>query len=438
MRQRTWGRPTRTMTGCGGGLGTWRHGRLGAVLLAVVVGSAASATADNWPRLRGPDGSGLAPEQGIPTSWKASDYAWVVEIPGEGHGAPVIWDQHLFVTTATDDGRVRSLLCLNALTGELRWSRSMGFNTHKKHKKNSYASTTPATDGERVYVAFADQERYGLSAYDFSGELLWRTWLGPFVSQHGNGASPIVFEDLVIVPNDQDGPSSIVACDRRDGRVVWSTLRDFREASYATPLIIEPPGAKPQLIVLSGATGLNGLDPWTGDVLWRTEPLPKRTVAAPAYACGLVFATCGQGGKGDLLIGVDPLKVDERGIAPIQYQRERTLPYVPAVIGYQDHLYLWNDNGIVLCIDPKTDRTLWQERIGGNYSGSPVCIGGKLYCIEESGQVAVLDASPTFKFYGLSELGDPSYSTPAVANGRLYLRSFHKLACLAAPQSTAK
>jgi outer membrane protein assembly factor BamB len=416
----------------------WRHGIRLLALSAILLAAGQAGWADNWPRFRGRDGSGVAPEQGIPTSWKVGDFAWVVELPGEGHGQPVIWDQHLFVTTATDDGLVRSLICLHAETGELRWSRSMGFNTHKKHKKNSYASTTPATDGERVYVTFADNERYCLAAYDFSGELLWRVWLGPFVSQHGVGASPVVFEDLVIVANDQDGPSSIVAYDRRDGRLVWSTLRDFREASYATPLIIEPAGSKPQLIVLSGATGLNSLDPWTGAVNWRSEPLPKRTVASPAYACGLVLATCGQGGKGDLLIGVDPLKVDANGIAPIQFQRERTLPYVPTIIGYDDHLYLWNDNGIVMCVDPKTDRTIWQERVGGNYSGSPICIGGKLYCIEESGQVAVVDASPTFKFHGMSELGDPSHSTPSVANGRLYLRSFHKLACLTAPKSTAK
>jgi outer membrane protein assembly factor BamB len=394
--------------------------------------------ADNWPRFRGADGSGVAPEQGIPTSWKPGDYAWQIELPGEGHGAPVIWNQHLFVTSATDDGRVRTLYCLNAETGKTLWSRDMGFNTHAKHKKNSYASTTPATDGERVYVTFADVERYALAAYDYSGELLWRVWLGPFVSQHGVGASPIIFEDLVIVSNDQDGPSSTVAYDRRNGKLVWSTLRDFREASYATPLIIEPRGSKPQLICLSGATGINSLDPWTGEVNWRTEPLPKRTVASPAYAAGLIFATCGQGGKGDLLVAVDPLNVGNDGVAPIQYQRERTLPYVPTIIGFGDHVYLWNDNGVVMCINPKTDETVWQERIGGNYSGSPLCIGGKLYCIEESGKIAVVAASPTFQDFGMSDLGDASHSTPAVANGRLYLRSFHKLTCVAAPKSTGK
>lgn len=410
------------------------------LLPAVVCGtcliSLPTLQAENWPRFRGADGSGVAPEQGIPTAWKASDYAWQVEIPGVGHGAPVIWGKSLFVTSAVSNGRERSLLCMDADNGELKWSRTVGFNTHAKHEKNSYASSTPVTDGERVYVAFADQERYAVAAYTMDGDLVWRNWLGPYTSQHGLGASPIIFEDLLIVPNDQDGPSAIVALDRRNGQLVWSTLRNFREASYATPIIIEPPGTRPQLICVSGATGITSLDPWTGAQNWFTEPLPKRTVASPVYAAGLVFATCGQGGKGDLLIGVDPLKINADGSATVVYQRDKSLPYVPTIIGYGDHLYIWNDNSIVMCLDPKTDTIVWQERLGGKYSGSPLCIGGKLYCMDEEGKVAVVDASPTFKHYEGGDLGDPSHSTPAVANGKLYLRSFHKLACLAAPGST--
>lgn len=408
--------------------------RLAVALLCA--GAAIDAHADNWPRFRGADGSGVSPEQGLPVAWTARDYAWVVDLPGEGHGAPSIWGRHLFVTTATDGGQLRHLVCLDAQTGAPRWSRAVGFNTNRKHAKNSFASTTPVTDGERVYVTFADQERYALAAYDFEGTLLWRNWLGPFTSQHGLGASPIVFEDLVILANDQDGPSAIVAFDRRDGKLVWSTLREFREASYATPLIIEPRGSKPQLICVSGATGITSLDPWSGALNWRSEPFQQRTVASPVYVAGLVCATCGQGGKGSMLIGVDPLQVDADGMAKVQFRRDRTLPYVPTMIGYGDHLYLWNDNGVVMCVDPKTDQTLWQERVGGNYSGSPICVGGKIYCIDEAGKVVVVDAAPTFQQHAGGELGDPSHSTPSVANGRLYLRSFHKLSCLAAPTST--
>ncbi len=414
---------------------TWRRWAWIGLVLGLVP---SFSEAQNWPRFRGADGSGLAPEQGIPTTWKTSDYQWVAEIPGEGHGAPVVWGDVVFTTTATDEGQLRSLLCLDAKTGKVRWTRSVGFNVNHKHAKNSFASSTPATDGERVYVAFADEERYAIAAFDFEGKLLWRSWMGPFFSQHGLGASPIVFEDLLIVPNDQRGPSAIVALDRRDGKLVWSTLRTFREASYATPLVVETAGTRPQLICVSGATGITSLDPWTGHLNWDSEPFPLRTVASPVLMNGKLYATCGQGGKGTLLMGVAVSAQQDGGRVPTVYQRDKSIPYVPCMTAYGDHLYLWNDNGVVMCLDPEKDQVVWQERLGGNFSGSPICIGGKLYGIAEDGRVAVLDASPTYKFYGFSEIGDPSHSTPSVANGRLYLRSFHKLACLAAPGSSGK
>ena len=409
-----------------------------ASLLLIALVTASAAQAENWPRYRGADGLGVSQQTGIPTEWSEGDYAWVTPLPGEGHSSPVIWNKHLFVTTATDAGQVRHLCCLDSITGEIKWTRAAGYNTNRKHTKNSFASSTPATDGEHVYVAFADQERFALAAYDFEGTLAWRTWLGPFVSQHGQGASPIVFEDFVIIANDQDGPSSIVACDRRTGRVVWSSMRTAREASYATPLIIEPKNQKPQLVCLTGANGLTSLDPWTGQLNWSSGELPQRTVSCPTFANGLVFATCGQGGKGTRLIGVDPSGHGDVSETHVKVRREKELPYVPAMTGVGELLFLWNDNGVINCLDSLTGQTVWQERVGGNFSGSPLCIDGKLYSIEESGKVLVVEAGPVYKLLGQNPLGDPSYSTPAVANDRLYLRSFHRLACLNAKPTPAK
>ena len=399
------------------------------LLFSVLV---SSVSAENWPRYRGADGLGVTAEKGIPASWSQGDYEWVTELPGEGHSSPVVWDQDLFVTSATDEGKSRQLHCLDATTGKIKWSRTSEFQSNPKHAKNSFASSTPATDGERVYVAFADEERFGLLAYDFEGNRLWQNDLGPFLSRHGLGASPIVFEDLVIIPNDQDGPSSIVAYDRRDGRLVWKSSRTAREASYATPLIIEPGGGKPQLICLSGATGLSSLDPWSGSLNWTTSALPARTVASPTYASGLVYAICGQGGKGVRLIGVDPTGSGEVESTHVKFRRDKEIPYVPAVIGANELVFLWTDNGVVICVDPTTQKTRWQERVGGNFSGSPICVDDKLYCIEESGKVIVVSAGPEFRLLGENPIGDPSYSTPAVANGRLYLRSFHRLSSLKA------
>ena len=400
------------------------------ILVFIVV---KSASAENWPRFRGDNGTGVVSLAGAPTSWSPADYEWNLELPGEGHSSPVIWGDKLFVTSAIDEGAVRYLFCLDAVTGEQEWSRMFALNRSHKHEKSSWASSTPTTDGENVYVAFADEETYTLAAYDFSGELVWRRRLGSFTSQHGQGVSPIVYQGLVILPNDQMGPSSIIAVDAKTGRTVWNTLRDYRRTSYATPMILEQDGQPTQLICVSGATGVSSLDPLTGETYWQTGEFPMRTVASPVYGGGLIFASCGGGGKGSLLIAVDPtlskdsFKEDADRIA---YSRERILPYVPTPVAYEDHIYLWNDNGVVSCIEAKDGKNVWTQRVGGNYSGSPVCIDGKLYAMSEAGTVHIVKASPEFEKLGEIELGDPSHATIAVANERLYFRTFHRLISL--------
>jgi len=398
-------------------------------LIAVI---AAPLTAQNWTRFRGENGNGISRQKGIPVTWSPGDYAWNVELPGVGHSSPVVWNDRLFVTSAVSRGAVRYLFCLNATTGKQIWTQSIGLNRSRKHKKSSWASSTPAVDGEQVYVAFADKESYLLAAYDMDGNLKWRRNLGAFESQHGLGVSPIVFGDLVIIPDDQDGPSSIIALNRRTGRTVWSTLRTIRRTSYATPLILHRPGEQPQLICASGAMGVTSLDPRTGRLNWYTGEFPLRTVASPILADGLIISSCGGGGIGKLLIAVDPGGQGDVSKTNIRWQRNRTLPYVPTPIAYRGHIFLWNDNGVVSCLKTATGRNIWTRRIGGNFSGSPICIDGKLYIMNEQGDVIVIAAAPQYKLYGKTPLGDSSHATPAIADGRLYLRTFRRLFCLKA------
>jgi outer membrane protein assembly factor BamB len=409
--------------------------RFFALALGLVLAN--SAVAENWPRFRGPDGSGVSAEKGIPVKWEPGDVAWTTELPGEGHAAPIIWEKSVFVTSATaQTGFIRELYKLDAVSGEILWTRGIGFGPDHKHLKNSFASSTPATDGQRVYVAFSDTERFFLSAYDFDGNLVWRRSLGPLESQHGLGASPIVYENLVIMCNMQDGPSSIMAFDAETGATAWSSLQAARETSYATPIVIRSAGGQDELICASGATGIVSLDPRTGKGNWSTGMVPKRVVSSPVFAGGLLYVTCGQGGKGSLMIGAEPgnsLATSER----VTFRRERDLPYVPTFIGYRDHLYLWLDQGILICLDPKRDEIVWQERVGGAYSGSPICIDGKLYCIDEEGNVVVVATGPEFRLLGTTPLGDRSHSTPSVANGRLYLRTMHKLTCVPGMKAAA-
>lgn len=390
------------------------------------------AHADNWPRFRGPNGEGKSDLKGLPTTWTADDYEWKIDLPGKGHGSPTIWGEKLFLMAGTEDGE-RHILAFDATTGKQLWSDTVKLDANHLHKKNSYGSGTPATDGERVYVAFADESHYLVQAYSMDGEKLWSKDLGTFSSQHGQGVSPIIHHNLVVVPDDQMGPSKVVALKADSGEIAWQTERDFRRTSYSTPIVLNVNG-KDQLITLCGALGLVGIDMDSGKAVWASGQMPMRTVASPVYGEGIIVASCGSGGRGKFMVAVEPGGEGDVSTTHVKAERTQNLPYVPTPIIHEGHMYLWNDDGVVCCVNLSGDLTenVWRERVGGNYSGSPVLVDGKLYCISEEGEVAVIDASPEFKQYGKSPLGDESYATPAVANGRMYLRGFHSLAALKA------
>ena len=405
----------------------------------LAVFSCGLAMAENWPQFRGADGTGISSEKGVPTSWSQGDYLWDVAIEGIGHASPVVWGNDIFVTSAEDNGAIRRLVCLDAQNGKQRWSRVIGMNRFVPgNLKSSNASSTPATDGERVYVLFGDKENYLVAAYDFAGELLWRRSLGAFESQHGVGVSLIVAGDMLIVCNDQDGPSSILAFDKKTGVTRWVTPRTFRgqSTSYSTPLVWRDGKGPPQLICASGPMGISSLDLQTGASNWHSGEFPLRTVASPVYAGGLFIASCGQGGRyGVLQVAVDPNSRDENGLAKVVWKREKMIPYVPTPIAVGDHLFDWTDEGIIVCVDAKTGKDVWVKRLGGKFTSSLLCIDGKIFAVEERGKVIVIDAGPEFKELGSSDLGDASYSTPAIANGRLYLRTFSRLKCLQAKKN---
>lgn len=380
---------------------------------------------DEWPRFRGPQGNGFSPLKGVPATWTESDFEWKVELPGVGHSSPVVWGKRLFLTTGTEDGD-RSMRCLDAITGKELWSDTVKLGANPLHKKNSYASGTPTADEERVYVGHADTGRYVVVAYTHDGEKVWSEDLGPFVGQHGQGMSLLVFKDLLIVPNDQDGPSSIVALNRKTGKRVWANDRPSREVSYSTPFVFDK-GPKPQLICVSGVTGMTGLDLDSGKTLWSSAPMDKRTVGSPVEAGGFVFVTCGSGGRGSLMLGINPLAPDSNPIG-----LTKGMPYVPTPVAKGDLLFLWTDDGFVACLDVASRQELWRKRVSGNYSASPILIDDKIYGVGEDGQVAVVAASREYELFGKSPIGDNSFSTPAVANGRVYFRGFHTLASLKA------
>lgn len=388
------------------------------------------AWSQEWTRFRGPNGTGISEATNIPTAWTEADYNWKVELPGGGHSCPVLWGDKIFLTCANDETCERMALCLSAADGSVLWSRGYASTLHPKHTFNSYASPTPAVDEERVYFTWSAPEDYVLLALDHEGNEVWKRTLGPYQSQHSTGASPIVYEDMVIINNDQDGPSSLIAVDRKTGETRWQVERRTAVVAYSTPCVYQPPGAAPELIFNSKSHGITAVDPHDGKTIWEAaDVFDKRSVSSPIVAGGVVFGSCGSGGGGNYVVAVRPGSAAQPS-AELAYKIDKAAPYVPTPLAKGDLVFLWGDQGVVTCIDPATGTEHWRERVGGNFFGSPVCAGDHLYCISTEGEVVVVAAAPTYQLVSRNPLGEMSHSTPAIAGGKIYFRTFKHLISL--------
>lgn len=387
---------------------------------------------DEWTRFRGPDGRGIAGATDLPVSFDESDYLWNVELPGRGHSSPVLWGDKMFLTCERQQENTRSVICLDATDGGLLWSFDDTFETFRNHKFNSYATSTPAVDADRVYVSWVSGKTFVVLALDHHGKQVWQRRMGDFEARFGAGASPIVIDGLVIMGNDHAGETSfLIGLDAPTGQTRWKVPRTSGMASYITPSVYRPSSGPPEVVFVSPSHGFTGLDPATGKVNWELGGLfTKKTVACPTIAGDLIFATGGQGGR-----GVESATV-RRGDAPtgrkpeVAYTIESGLPYVPTPVVFEDHIYIWTDGGTVTCVEAATGKQVWQEEVGNQYFSSPICVAGRLYCVSKKGEVVALDASPSFKPPARSQLPEGSYATPAVANGRLYFRTFNRVICV--------
>ncbi len=403
-----------------------------------LLAAAVPAGAGNWPRFRGPNGTGVADDKGVPVTWDAkSGVLWKAKVPGAGNSSPVVWGDRIFLQSASADGKERMLLCLSTADGQVIWSRAAPGARARINAKNSWASATPATDGERVYASFWDGEAQARSAYDFKGERLWTYNLGKFVSQHGAGASPVVVEDKVIFLDDQDGTSRLVALDSKGGTVAWQAKRKPFNACYSAPFLLQKPGAAPELIVASTA-GVTGYDPRTGGENWNWNwnwgsGKPLRTVGSPVYGQGLVFVGGGDGPGNRHFVAVRADGKGDVSATNLAWEKKtnKVLPYVPGVLAWGEHLYYVNDQGDAGCWEAKTGAAVWEERrLCGAVSASPVLIDGKVYAIDESGDVLVFAAAPAFKLLARNATGERVFASPAVADNRLYVRGASHLFCI--------
>jgi outer membrane protein assembly factor BamB len=393
-----------------------------------------SARAEPWTRFRGPNGQG-AVETELPAEFSPRDFQFVAKLPGIGHSSPVVWEDSLFVLSADPEDATRYVICLDANSGTQKWVREYPSEPHHLHQLSSYASCTPAVDEERVYIAWSSPSETTLLALHHDGSDAWRLNLGPWVSQHGFGTSPILFEDLVVFFNSQDGEKApdapqagatyMMAFDRATGREVWRSPRTSTTVSYSVPCIYQPADGPPELIGCQSNEALFSLDPRTGRENWSIDVFRMRTVSSPVLAGGLIFGSVGSGGGGNYLVGVRPGKQAE-----VAYEVRSSAPYVPTSVARGDLLFLWSDGGVVSCLDAATGQRHWVERVGGKYFGSPIRAGDKIYCLEEGGALITVAADKEFRLLGKTELGEVSRSTPTVAGNKMYLRTLSQIICV--------
>lgn len=376
------------------------------------------ANAQEWTRFRGPNGSGESEATTIPASWSDADYNWKVELPGIGHSSPVLWGEKIVLASASNEGRTRLLLCLDAHDGHILWKHEFPGENYSIHKQNSFASSTPVVDAKHVYAIVATPEHYRVCAFTHEGKPVWEKDLGAFTSQHGFGTSPILYDGLLIANNDQDGNSFLFALDCRDGHEVWRTPRKTAVVAYSTPCLRKRDNGETELVFNSEAHGISGIDPRTGKTNWELSVFDKRSVSSPIVVGELVFGSCGSGAGGNYVVAVRPNKNPE-----IAFRFDKQAAYVPTSVAYGNLLFVWGDNGIVSCLELPGGSLLWQKRVGGNFSSSPIRVADRVYCVSVEGDVVVIAAKPEYELLGRMPLEDVCRSTPAVADGRMYLRT---------------
>jgi outer membrane protein assembly factor BamB len=419
------------------------------------------AAPPHWAQWRGPDGLGIASDPSVPLEWSPTkNVLWSVEIPGRGHSSPVVWGDRIFLTTAVEgevvpgakavkhlmegqdfqhpDGigadhkQTLEVLALDAKSGKILWQKTAWEGTpyDTRHKRGSYASPTPVTDGTLVYAYFGSE---GLYVYDFAGTLKWSWKTGGIASFGvGVGTSPVLHDKLVILQCDEDNGerSFIVGLDRKTGKEVWRTARNV-EVSWATPILVTSGGRRE--LVAAGNQAIVGYDPASGKELWRTKGLESNAVPSPVAGNDVVVVSAGfptkiafamrPGGTGD---------ASDR----VLWRYDKGTAYVPSPILVDGLLYLVTDKGLVTCLDAKTGKVHYEggrPPTGASFMASPVAVAGHVLLSSLDGDTIVLKAGTTHEIVRSNPLGEPIAASPAVAGGRIYIRGEHHLFAIGTP-----
>jgi len=421
---------------------------------ALFFSNPSSAAGDaNWPQWRGPEGSGISAERGLPEEWgETKNVRWKTPLPGKGHSSPIVWGKRVFLTTAVEGAVVPGakavphkmgdqewkhpdsvgadrkhafkVIALDRDTGRVLWEQTAWEGTpyDDRHRKSSYAASTPATDGQRVYAFFGAE---GLYAYDVGGKLAWKADIGKLGTVGmGTGTSPVLYQNLVIVQADEeDGKnSSIVALDKKTGKEVWRTPRKV-QVSWATPLLVNT-GKRTELIA-SGTESIIAYDPATGKELWRSKGVESNAIPSPVATAGHDMVVVSAGFPAKVAYAIRLGASGELKDADIAWKYAKGTAYVPSPILYGDYVYLLTDKGVMTCLDARTGVVKYEGGrvpVPATFTSSPVAFDGKILLTSEDGDTFVIKAGPKHEVLRTNSLGEPVYASPAVAEGKIFIR----------------
>jgi outer membrane protein assembly factor BamB len=377
-----------------------------------------------WPRWRGPSAQGLADGVSYPDAWSDTENVlWKTALPGRGHSSPIVWKDQVFLTTAREDGRV-SVLAFRRSDGAPLWETFAPDTTDERiYRKNSHASATASTDGERVYAFFGNK---GLLAVDLSGTLVWHRSLGTFANYHGTAGSPLLYKDRLILYQDQRGGGFIAAYATRDGKEQWRTPREAT-VGWGTPVAVRV-GDRDEIVV-NGQRRVQAYDPDTGAELWSCGSTMAEVIPTPVVGHGLVFCSSGRAGP---TLAIRPGGRGDVTGSHLAWSASKGSPFVPSPLVYGDLLYMVNDMAsIATAYEARTGVVVWQGRLGReareSFSASLVGAGGKVYFTNDDGETFVVKAGREFELLRVNQLNAKVLASPALVDGRFYFRTDKEL-----------
>jgi outer membrane protein assembly factor BamB len=401
--------------------------------LIVVLLLCASAAASDWPQFRGPGGNGVSDARNVPIEWSSSEnVAWKTPIPGEGWSSPVLASGKLYLTSAVagDDEEAVSLraICIDAADGRVVWNVETLSADPKTaaqvHTKNRRASSTPVVDNGRLFVHFGHM---GTAALDLNGQVLWQQQRVKYKPVHGNGGSPALVDGLLVFSCDGAADPFVVALDQASGEERWRTPRNTpasKTFSFSTPIVIPVDGA--QQVISAGSGFVGAYDPHDGREIWRVGYGEGYSVVPrPVFANGLLYVATGFNRA--RLLAIDPTAANGGANDPVVWLYERGVSLTPSLVVVENEVYLVADNGVASCLDARTGKVHWTERLEGGFSSSPVFAEGRVYFVNEEGTTYVVRADTTYNLLATNDLEEQALASPAVTDGAMFIRTAEHL-----------